>query len=66
MPGATELHCASQSNHLRNLKYYIVTRHNLIYLTWFKSNQTGAISTSTFWENKYLGRKGINLIFQSN
>ena len=39
------------STHSRNLPHYFVTIHNLIYLTWFKSNQTGAISTSTFWEN---------------
>ena len=31
--------------------HYFVTIHNLIDLTWFKSNQTGPISTSTFWEN---------------
>ena len=38
-------------DHLRNHPYYFVTIHNLIDLTWFKSNQTGPISTSTFWEN---------------
>ena len=38
-------------DHLRNHPYYFVTIHNLIDLTWFKSNQTGSISTSTFWEN---------------
>ena len=37
---------------LAHLRYhYFVTIHNLIDLTWFKSNQTGPISTSTFWEN---------------
>ena len=36
---------------LRNRPYYFVTIHNSIDLTWFKSNQTGTISTSTFWEN---------------
>lgn len=49
-PSTNKLFCVLVSNHLRNRSYFVIV-HNLIDLTWFKSNQTGTISTSTFWEN---------------